>query len=58
MDFFKNSMQKFRLFGRGKSAKHNLKKCRLYRKNGMVGAAEVRYHLDKPLQMYPLPAEI
>lgn len=32
MDFFKNSMQKFRLFGRGKSVKHNLKKCRLYRK--------------------------
>ncbi len=25
-----------RLFGRGKSVKHNLKKCRLYRKNGMV----------------------
>ena len=39
MDFFKNSMQKFRLFGREKSVKHNLKKCRLYRKNGMVGAA-------------------
>lgn len=58
MDFFKNSMQKFRLFGRGKSVKHNLKKCRLYRKNGMVGAAGVRYDLGKPLQMYPLPAEI
>lgn len=58
MDFFKNSMQKFRLFGRGKSVKHNLKKCRLYRKKGMVGAAGVRYYLGKPLQMYPLPAEI
>ena len=58
MDFFKNSMQKFRHFGRGKSVKHNLKKYRLYRKNGMVGAAEVRYYLGKPLQMYPLPAEI
>ena len=46
MDSFKNSMQKFRLFGRGKSVKHNLKKCRLYRKNGMVGAAGVRYYLD------------
>lgn len=51
MDFFKNIMQKFRLFGRGKSVKHNLKKCRLYRKNDMVGAAGVRYHLGKPLQM-------
>ena len=49
MDFFKNSMQKFRLFGREKSVKHNLKKCRLYRKNGMVGAAGVRYYLGKPL---------
>ena len=58
MDFFKNSMQKFRLFGRGRSVKHNLKKCRLYRKNDMDGAAGVRYHLGKPLQMYPLPAEI
>lgn len=58
MDFFKSSMQKFRLFGRGKSVKHNLKKCRLYRKNGMVGAAGARYYLGKPLQMYPLPAEI
>lgn len=58
MDFFKNSMQKFRLFGRGRSVKHNLKKCRLYRKNDMVGAAGVCYRLGKPLQMYPLPAEI
>lgn len=58
MDFFKNSMQKFRLFGRGRSVKHNLKKCRLYRKNDMASAAGVRYHLGKPLQMYPLPAEI
>lgn len=58
MDFFKNSMQKFRFFGRGKSVKHNLKKCRLYRKNDMVDAAGVRYDLGKPLQMYPLPAEI
>lgn len=39
MDFFKNIMQKFRLFGRGKSVKHKLKKCRLYRKNCMAGAA-------------------
>lgn len=29
MDFFKNSMQKFRLFGRGKSVKHNLKKVQI-----------------------------
>ena len=53
MDFFKNSMQKFRHFGRGKSVKHNLKKYRLYRKNGMVGVEEVRYYLGTPLQMYP-----
>ena len=63
MDFFKNSMQKFRLFGRGKSVKHNLKKCRLYRKNGMVDAAGVRYYLGigagaacDPYKTFPLKA--